>query len=246
MRQKRKELLIAVRWPILAVTAALLMWRIVAVNLADYFVQDNSPEGAATALKWYPGHPQALFLLGAWNTAEKYGPAHVGRELKAAVQANLADGRNYAALARHEEAQNDLPAAKLAMNLATRMSPQRTDVQSEAATFWMRQGNIAEALQHWNVVLTFDRGARAKLFPGLLLLAENPAALPAFAPLLQQHTVWWPEFLAYAATNAQQLATVRALFSLQTVESTVPSTRCALILPACNARANGPRPCSPG
>jgi len=224
MRQKRKELLIAVRWPILAVTAALLMWRIVAVNLADYFVQDNSPEGAATALKWYPGHPQALFLLGAWNTAEKYGPAHVGRELKAAVQANLADGRNYAALARHEEAQNDLPAAKLAMNLATRMSPQRTDVQSEAATFWMRQGNIAEALQHWNVVLTFDRGARAKLFPGLLLLAENPAALPAFAPLLQQHTVWWPEFLAYAATNAQQLATVRALFSLQTVESTVPST----------------------
>lgn len=213
----------AVRWLILAVIAIFLMWRIVAVNLADYFAQDNSPEGAATALKWYPGHPQALFLLGASDTAEKYGPAHVARELKAAVKANPADGRNYAALARNEEAQNDLPAARLAMNVATRMSPRRTDVQSEAAVFWMRQGNIAEAMQHWNVVLTFDHDARAKLFPGLLRLAEHPAALPAFTPLLQNRIAWWPEFLAYAAANAQQLATVHALFSLQAAESNAPT-----------------------
>ncbi|MFZ2627788.1 MAG: hypothetical protein WAX67_02780 [Rugosibacter sp.] len=213
----------AVRWLILAVIAIFLMWRIVAVNLADYFAQDNSPEEAATALKWYSGHPQALFLLGAWDTAAKNDPAHVTRELKAAVRANPADGRNYAALARNEEAQNDLPAARLAMNVATLMSPRRTDVQSEAAVFWMRQGNIAEAMQHWNVVLTFDRGARAKLFPGLLRLAENPVALPAFTPLLQQPLVWWPEFLVYAAANAQQLATVRALFSLPAAESNAPT-----------------------
>lgn len=213
----------AVRWLILAVAVIFLMWRIVAVNLADYFVQDNSPEGAATALKWYSGHPQALFLLGARDTAAQYDPAHAAGELKAAVQANPADGRNYAALARHEEAQNNLPAAKLAMNIATLMSPRRTDVQNEAAVFWMKQGNLAEAMQHWNVVLTFDRDARAKIFPGLLQLAENPAALPAFTPLLQHDTVWWPEFLAYAAANAQQLATVRALFSLQAAESNAPT-----------------------
>jgi tetratricopeptide (TPR) repeat protein len=221
MRQKREALLMAVRWLILAVIAIFLMWRIVAVNLADYFAQDNSPEGAATALKWYSGHPQALFLQGIRDALQD--PVHATEKLKMAVRENPADGRSYAALARLEEAQKDLPAAEQAMRIAARMSPRRTDVQSEAAAFWMRRGNIVQAMQHWNVVLTFDRSARAKLFPGLLQLAENPAALPAFTPLLQQPLVWWPEFLVYAAANAQQLATVRALFSLPAAASNAPT-----------------------
>jgi cytochrome c-type biogenesis protein CcmH/NrfG len=146
MRQKREALLMAVRWLILAVIAIFLMWRIVAVNLADYFAQDNSPEGAATALKWYSGHPQALFLQGIRDALQD--PAHATEKLKMAVRENPADGRSYAALARLEEAQKDLPAAEQAMRIAARMSPRRTDVQSEAAAFWMRRGNIVQAMQH--------------------------------------------------------------------------------------------------
>ena len=35
------------------------------------------------------------------------------------------------------------------------MAPRRVDVQLEAARFWFRRGDIARAMKHMDVVLTF-------------------------------------------------------------------------------------------
>ncbi|MBM4221361.1 MAG: hypothetical protein FJ170_05375 [Gammaproteobacteria bacterium] len=196
---------------VLAVIAAVLAWRMLTINMAEYFARE--PGSEAAALKWAPHHPQALFAQGVASAARDAERA--ADELAAALRANPTNGPAYAALARLHEAAGDVPAAARAMETAAAMAPRRIDVQTEAAAFWMRRGDIARALLHWDVVLTFGTDLRARLFPDLLRLVEQPATLAAFAPLLQKEVAWWPDFFAYAANNAAQVDTVQALFNLQ-------------------------------
>lgn len=201
------------RFAILAVIGAVIAWRIVVVNMADHYVQRGESDDAAAALKWDPAHPKALYTQALRHVAKDPGEAQ--QELEAALRANPADGRSYALLARVRESQGDIAAAERAMTTAAAMAPRRVDVQSEVAAFWMKRGNVARAMEHWNVVLTFGRELRPKLFPALLALAEDPATHAAFAPLLKRPVAWWPAFVTHAAANAQRLETVRALFALQ-------------------------------
>ena len=61
------------------------------------------------------------------------------------------------------------------MQAAAQMAPRRVDVQLEAARFWFRRGDIARAMKHLDVVLTFGGSLREEIFPDLLKLAEDPA-----------------------------------------------------------------------
>src|SRR5688572_11578549 len=201
---------------LLLILGAVFAWRIFVVNVADQFAWGDA-ERAATALKWDSRHPGALYAEGA-NTASRE-PAEARQSLEAAIRANPADGRSYAALARVLEEKGDMAAADRAMTTAAAMAPRRLDVQGDAGAFWMRRGNLARSMQHWDVVLTFGVEARPKVFPALLTLAEDPGTQHTFqaalVPLLQQSVKWWPDFFAHVAANAQHLDTVRALYGLQ-------------------------------
>ena len=198
-------------WVGVAGVALFLAWRVLAVNMAAHFVRE--PADDAAALQWAPRHPQALLSLGAAGAAQDAGRA--AGLVTQSLRGNPASGLGYAALARLKEAQGDAVGAGLAMEAASAMAPRRVDVQMEAAAFWMRRGNMERAMRHWDVALTFGTELRPRMFPQLLKLAENPARLPAFAPLLLQPVVWWPAFFEYAAGNAQRVDTLHALFSLQ-------------------------------
>jgi hypothetical protein len=96
------------------------------------------------------------------------------------------------------------------------MAPRRVDVQMEAAGFWFRRGDIARAMKHMDVVLTFGNSLHGDLFPDLLKLAEDPATREtAYAILLKQPVAWWPQFFNYAAVKANSVETLRALFQMQ-------------------------------
>jgi len=199
------------KWTLFALAGAWLAWRIVTLGMADHQAQElNEPEAA---LNWDARHPGANLALGLREHAQN--PEAALAHLQAAIEANPADGRAYAALGRLLETRGEAEGARTAMETASRLSPQRSDVQMEVASWWMRQGNLERALEHWNTVLRHRPDLHAQLFPELLKLAADPARQAAFLPLLKQPVTWWPAFFMAAARQAPSADTVRVLFNLQ-------------------------------
>lgn len=199
---------------ILGLVAALLAWRIFVTNMSELHIQSEDKGAAALALNWDRTNAQALFSEGV--RIAKADPAQAITYLAAAVRSNPTDGPTYAAIARLKEEGGDLAGAEQAMQAAAQMAPRRVDVQLEAARFWFRRGDIARAMKHMDVVLTFGGSLREQIFPDLLKLAEDPATREiAHAKLLKQRITWWPQFFNYAAAKATNIETLRALFQMQ-------------------------------
>jgi tetratricopeptide (TPR) repeat protein len=199
---------------LLGLAAAFLAWRIVVTNMAEWFLQDDRPDAATPALRWNASNAQARYLEGLSQT--KADPARAMADLSSAIRNNPTDGPAYAALARLKEEGGKLDEAGEAMQAAAQMAPRRFDVQLEVARFWFRRGDIARAMQHLDVALTFGDFLRNDLFPDLLKLAEDPATREAaFAQMLKQTVTWFPQFFSYATANATSVETLRALFKMQ-------------------------------
>ena len=199
---------------LLGLVAALLAWRIFVTNMSELHIQSEDKGAAPLALSWDRTNAQALFSEGV--RIAKADPAQAITYLAAAVRSNPTDGPTYAAIARLKEEGGDLAGAEQAMQAAAQMAPRRVDVQLEAARFWFRRGDIARAMKHMDVVLTFGGSLREQIFPDLLKLAEDPATREiAHAKLLKQRIAWWPQFFNYAAAKATSVETLRALFQMQ-------------------------------
>lgn len=198
-----------VKWAAVAVVAGLLGWRIVTLGMAEHFVRDKDPEAA---LAWHAGHPGANLDLGLRKLQEKSGDALP--HLRAAVEGNPAESRNYAALGQLLDRTGAGEPARKAMDMADAMGPQRSDVQMDLTVYWVRQGDFPRALQHWNTVLRHQPAMRPRLFPYLLNGAEDPANRAAFEKLLQRPVPWWSAFFIHAASQAARPETLRSLYSL--------------------------------
>ena len=199
---------------LLGLAAMLLVWRVVVTNMAEFHLQGEEKDAAARTLGWDKTNAQALFSEGV--RVATTDPAQAITYLAAAVRGNPTDGPTYAAIARLKEQAGELAEAEQAMQAAAQMAPRRVDVQLEAARFWFRRGDIARAMKHMDVVLTFGGSLREQIFPDLLKLAEDPATREiAHAKLLKQRITWWPQFFNHAAAKATSVETLRALFQMQ-------------------------------
>ena len=199
---------------LLGLVATLLAWRVIVTNLSEMVLQDDGPDAAAQALRWDERNAQALYLDALGKA--KANPALATNTLLSVVRNNPTDGPAYAALARLDEQSGHLTEAGQAMKVAAQLAPRRVDVQLEVARFWFRRGDLTRAMQHMDVALTFGDSLRDQLFPDLLKLAEVPASRnAAYAKLLKQPLLWWPQFFSYAASNAGSVETLRALFRMQ-------------------------------
>jgi tetratricopeptide (TPR) repeat protein len=208
--QTFRNLPAAVRWGALAVAGAWLAWRIVILGMANQAVfEDEDPQAA---LAWYSKHPRAHLVVGVGELQKNPGDA--ASHLREAIEGNPAESRSYAALGQLLEKAGANEAARKAMDTASLMGPQRSDVQMDETLYWIRQGNFPRALEHWNVVLRHQPELRAQLFPYLLNGAEDPANQPAFEALLKQPVPWWSRFFIHAAGHAADVDTVRRLFNL--------------------------------
>jgi len=182
--------------------------------MSELHVQSEEKGAAALALTWNDTNAQALFSEGV--RVANTNPAQAITFLTSAVRNNPTDGPTYAAIARLKEESGNLAAAEEAMQAAAQMAPRRVDVQLEVARFWFRRGDIARAMKHMDVVLTFGGSLRDEIFPDLLKLAEDPATRElAHAKLLKQRVTWWPQFFNHAAAKATNIETLRALFQMQ-------------------------------
>jgi tetratricopeptide (TPR) repeat protein len=191
-------------------TGIWLAWRIVILGMANQAALENhEPE---TALGWYAHHPRAHLDLGLRDLQSR--PEEALPHLRAAIEANPAESRSYAALGQLLEKAGAAEPARKAMETAALMGPQRSDVQMDVTVYWMRQGKFPRALQHWNTVLRHQPALRDRLFPYLLKGAEDPANQPAFEALLKQPVPWWSGFFIHAASHAVRPETVQRLFSL--------------------------------
>ena len=199
---------------LLGLAAMLLVWRVVVTNMAELHLQGEEKDAATRTLGWDKTNAQALFSEGV--RVATTDPAQAITYLAAAVRGNPTDGPTYAAIARLKEQGGELAEAEQAMQAAAQMAPRRVDVQLEAARFWFRRGDIARAMKHMDVVLTFGGSLREQIFPDLLKLAEDPATREiAHAKLLKQRITWWPQFFNHAAAKATSVETLRALFQMQ-------------------------------
>ena len=199
---------------LLGLAALLLGWRVVVINMAELHLQGEEKDAATRTLGWDKTNAQALFSEGV--RVATTDPAQAITYLAAAVRGNPTDGPTYAAIARLKEQAGELAEAEQAMQAAAQMAPRRVDVQLEAARFWFRRGDIARAMKHMDVVLTFGGALREQIFPDLLKLAEDPATREiAHAKLLKQRITWWPQFFNHAAAKATSVETLRALFQMQ-------------------------------
>ena len=199
------------KWALLALAGVALAWRILSLNMADQHAQElQEPEAALT---WDADQPGANLALGLRDLAKD--PDAALARLHSAIAANPTEGRAFAALGLLMERRGEAAKARQAMETASRLSPQRGDVQTEVAAYWMRQGDLKHALGHWNTVLRWRGEEHARIFPELLKLAGDPARHAAFMSLLEQPVVWWPAFFNYAAAKAPDVNTVRVLFNLQ-------------------------------
>lgn len=200
----------AAKWAAVAVAGAWLAWRIVILGMANQAVLVNhDPE---PALAWYENHPKAHLDIGLRDLRSR--PEAALPHLRAAVEGNPAESRNYAALGQLLDQAGANESARKAMETAAVMGPQRSDVQMDMTVYWVKQGDFPRALQHWNTVLRHQPPMRSRLFPYLLNGAEDPANQAAFAKLLQQPVPWWTEFFIHAAAHADRADTVRSLFKL--------------------------------
>jgi tetratricopeptide (TPR) repeat protein len=207
------------KWGLFALAGSFLAWRIVILGMAEQHAKEL--DDPAAALGWFADHADARLKSGL---RELKNPDSALAHLQAAIDANPTEGRSYAALGRLLEARGENERARQAMEIAARLSPQRSDVQMEVAAWWMRQGELERALTHWNTVLRHRPALRAKVFPELLQLAGDPANHAAFLPLLEQPLPWWPAFFIHAANNAPDADTVRVLFNLQQDGPNAPTT----------------------
>lgn len=199
---------------LLGLAAAFLAWRIVASNMAEWYLQEERPDASGQALRWNASNAQARYLEGLSQT--KADPARAIDYLLSAIRSNPTDGPTYALISRLKEEDGKLDEASQAMQAAAQMAPRRVDVQLEVARFWFRRGDIARAMKHLDVALTFGDFLRKDLFPDLLKLAEDPATREtAFAQLLKRPVTWFPQFFSYATANATSVETLRALFQMQ-------------------------------
>lgn len=199
-----------VKWGAVAVIGAWLAWRIVILGMANQAVLvKHDPE---SALAWYADHPKAHLDIALRDLQSR--PEAALPHLRAAVDGNPAESRNYAALGQLMDRAGANESARKAMETAAVMGPQRSDVQMDMTVYWVKQGDFSRALQHWNTVLRHQPAMRSRLFPYLLNGAENPANRPAFEKLLKQPVPWWPDFFIHAAKHAARPDTVRNLFGL--------------------------------
>ncbi len=202
------------RLALLGVLAAVVVWRVVATQLPDLLALRGGDDAAAAALRWNEHHAPSLYERAVQALRDGRQDDAL-RWLDEAARGNPADGRSYALIAQVREAAGDIPRAEAAMRAAAAAAPRRTDVQESAGAFWIRRGNVEQALQHFDVALTFDNQARERLFPVLLEIAAAEPLRPAFAALLKRPVTWWPAFFTHAARNAANIDTVRALHGMQ-------------------------------
>jgi len=196
---------------ILALGLILVMaWRIASLHMADLiFTKSLQPDtmDIEETLLWNSEHSEALVqraLTGQQGALDVELIHHL-------LITRSYDGRLYTALAKQYSFDGNVVLASVTMQLAALMAPQRTDVQFDAAFYWLRQGDIAKGLGFIDKALSKNTLSYKSIFPVLLQLLERPESSFLIESMLVSERTWVTPFIVYALANTINFDLVRAV-----------------------------------
>ena len=211
---------------LLAILAALILWRIASSGIAAHYVrQAAAGEDAAVdkALVWQPRQPDALYRKARGR--QEQDPALAARLLKESYVENPASARPLLALAGIAQEADKVELAAALVEQASRLMPADPRVQADVGRFWASKGDLPAAVKHWSQALTASPTATDELFPILLALAEEPTTRTLLKPIAASPPAWWERFFREVSGRSLDLETVRALFAFRRAASQAPVTR---------------------
>jgi tetratricopeptide (TPR) repeat protein len=155
----------------------------------------------------------AGFLIEASETYIKENPEIALRVLTKATEVNVVDSRIYLLTGLAHERLGQFEDARYWMEASHRLGPRKPMNQMEIGQFWFRQHDIDKALFHWMIALEMNPQYQGEGFKDLLRFMRKPLYLEAFKRLLKtHHPLWWESFFSYAASHAEDLASLKALY----------------------------------
>ncbi len=196
--------------------ALLVAWRLLVSGLGEHYTrQARLGDEAAVdlALLWNPLQPEALYLK-ALRLKDKM-PDKAMLLLQQSIAADPADAVPVQALAELLLKQQQAEKADQLMAWSVQRMPANKGVRLNAANYWARRQNLAKAMANWAAALELDHGLGAKIFPTLMLIAENSELIGLFKPLAEQPPSWWNDFFTYVSRNTRDLNTLIQLASIR-------------------------------
>jgi len=187
-----------------------MAWRIASLHMAELvFTKSLKPDtmDIEETLLWNSEHSEALVrraLTGQQGALDVELIHHL-------LNTRPYDGRLYAALAKQYSSDGNEGLASVTMQLAALMAPQRTDVQLDAASYWLRWGDLAKGLGFIDMALSKDTLSYKLLFPVILQLLEQPESSFLIEGMLRPERTWVAPFLVYALGNTKNFDLVRAV-----------------------------------
>ena len=194
------------KWWVFCVCALFLCWRIIAVNSANYFANNDD----IAAAQWTDNHADAILMQAAELAKTDMQAAR--SLVQKAIWYEPVNGRIYLTLAQLLEQEGKPLLAKKAAEVANILAPREADVQLGLGSFWLQRGLPLPALKHWSAALEASPGLSSKLFPTMLRVAEVPELRNEFVQVIKQASKWWESFFTYALKNAVHEDTIKAIY----------------------------------
>lgn len=161
----------------------------------------------ATALRFMPNEALALaFRADELLLANPTKPPRETRTLAlAALRQQSLNSKALRVLGYYATAQRDEKLGGALIRAAAGQS--RRDAFTQ---FWLiedsvQRGNVAEALEHYDIALRTRPGTYTTLFPILLGALDDPQIRRALSPYIHNDRVWAPLFLVHATANSNNL-----------------------------------------
>lgn len=209
---------------LLCALAAVLFWQVLAINLADHYLE-QAAEGERKALEralwWRPNNPRAQALEGRWLIRDGK-PEQAVPWLQKAIAGNPADARPLTDLARLRAQVGDEALADDMMEAAHRLMPVEPSVQRNIGLYWLERGEIVKGIGHLATAMSGNSALYEDYFPLLMAAAETPELHEALEPLALEPPLWWSRFYRHVARHAESADTLGVLVQLREKSQTYP------------------------
>lgn len=201
---------------ILGAVLLIAAWRILALGLAEYYVEqtlDGDLTAVDKALSWHAGHPRALYLKARQVAAED--PELAVSLLQESLRRNPSDGRTVAELALRLFDTGEFDRGDALAEQAVKLMPAYVPVHLGAAEYWVKREQWDKALHNWDTILTVQPAMGSKIFPVLLQTAESFDSRGTLFDMTANPPPWWDSFFSHVVKKAKSTETVIALASMR-------------------------------
>lgn len=192
---------------VLGLLAACAGWRSLVHGLADAALQDSP----GAALRWMPGHPQALLGLARQQAADG-DPSAAAATARRLLDREPLQGEAWRLLAVASEAAGEPEQARAQYAEAIRLAPRDVPARIWLAQDALQRGDAAAAIAHLDGILRTAPHYRDGTLTVLIQFARDRDFREALAATLSGAPGWRNDFLRQLQRQGEQ-ATVDAVFA---------------------------------